>query len=260
MTSRKGDVMLIKPELEKTLKSLRLSGIITSLPARIQQSSEGGLAPLEFFELLLEDEVLRRRDRLFERRIRLARIDPNKRIDNFDWSFNKRLPKKQICELATTQFIANRENVVIVGPPGTGKSHAVNAITLCAIQSGYTALYFQIHDLIASIMEANATGERKTFFSKLLKTDLLILDDLGFKRLHHDDAEELLELIMRRYERSSTVMISNRPIEDWPKVLGDAATASALLDRIMHHAHMISFQGKSYRMEQTTLAKNKKEV
>lgn len=252
--------MLIKPELEKTLKSLRLSGIITSLPARIQQSSDGGLAPLEFFELLLEDEVQRRRDRLFERRMRIARLDPNKRLDNFDWSFNKRLPKKNVCELATTQFIADRENAIIIGPPGTGKSHAVNAIAMCAIQAGYTALYFQIHDLIASIMEANATGERKTFFAKLLKADLLILDDLGFKRLNHDDSEELLELIMRRYERTSTIMISNRPIEDWAKVLGDAATASALLDRLMHHAHMIAFFGKSYRMEQTALAKNRKEV
>jgi len=109
-------------------------------------------------------------------------------------------------------------------------------------------------------MEASATGERKTFFAKLLKADLIILDDLGFKKLHHDDAEELLELIIRRYERSSTIMISNRPIEDWTKVLGDAATASALLDRLMHHAHLISFQGKSYRMEQSVLAKTGKNV
>ena len=252
--------MLIKPELERTLKSLRLSGIIAALPARIQQAADGGLAPLEFFEALLEDEAVRRKDRLFERRIKTARLDPNKRLDNFDWSFNKRLPKKTLCELATTQFIANRENAIIIGPPGTGKSHITNAIALCVIQAGYTALCFQIHDLIASIMEATATGERKTFFAKLLKTDLLILDDLGFKRLTHDDAEELLELIMRRYEKSSTIMISNRPIQDWPKVLGDAATASALLDRIMHHAHMISFQGKSFRMEQTPLAKKGKDV
>ena len=250
--------MLIHPELEKTLKSLRLSGILASLPARIQQASDGGLAPLEFFECLLEDEVSRRRDRLFDRRLKLARLDPNKRIDNFEWHFNVKIPKKQICELAAARFIAERENIILIGPPGTGKTHIMNAIALCAVQAGYTALYFQIHDLIASIMEADATGERKGFFKKLLKTDLLILDDLGFKRLRHDDAEELLEVVMRRYEHASTVMISNRPIEDWPKVLGDAATASALLDRLMHHAHMIPFHGKSYRMEQTALAKNRK--
>lgn len=247
--------MLIQPEMEKTLKSLRLSGILATLPARIQQASDGGLAPLEFFELLIEDEITRRKDRLFDRRLKLAHLDPNKRIDNFDWHFNQKIPKRTICDLATAHFIAERENIILIGPPGTGKTHAINAIALCAVQSGYTALYFQIHDLIASIMEADATGERKTFFKKLLKTDILILDDLGFKRLRHDDAEELLEVIMRRYERASTVMISNRPIEDWPKILGDAATASALLDRLMHHAHMIPFYGKSYRMEETALAK-----
>lgn len=252
--------MLVKPELEKTLKSLRLSGVITTLPARIQQASDGGLAPLEFFELLLEDEMLRRRDRLFERRVSLAKLDPNKRLDNFDWNFNRQIPKKTLCELATAHFVANRENIIAIGPPGTGKTHIINAIALSAIQSGYRALYFQIHDLIASIMEATATGERKTFFSKLLKADLLILDDLGFKRLCHNDAEELLEIIMRRYEQSSTIMISNRPIEDWPKVMGDAAAASALLDRMMHHAHLISFPGKSYRLEQTSLAKRKEKV
>jgi DNA replication protein DnaC len=247
--------MLIHPELQKTLRSLRLSGILASLPARIQQASDGGLAPLEFFECLLEDELQRRRDRLFERRLKLARLDPLKRIDNFDWSFNPKVPKKQLCELATARFIADRENIILIGPPGTGKTHIVNAIALCAVQAGYTALYFQIHNLVAAVMEADATGERKAFFKKLLKADLLILDDLGFKRLRHDDAEELLEIIMRRYEHASTIMISNRPIEDWPKVLGDAATASALLDRLMHHAHMLPFHGKSYRMECAALAK-----
>lgn len=247
--------MLIHPELEKTLKSLRLSGILASLPARIQQAADGGLAPLEFFECLLEDEIQRRSDRLFERRLKLARLDPLKRIDNFDWRFNLKIPKSQVCELAAARFIADRKNMILIGPPGTGKTHIANAIALCAVQAGHTALYFQIHDLVASVMEADATGERKTFFKKLLKTDLLILDDLGFKRLRHEDAEELLEIVMRRYERASTIMISNRPIEDWPKVLGDAATASAILDRLMHHAHMISFQGKSYRMECAALAK-----
>lgn len=251
--------MLIDQELERTLKSLRLSGILASLPARIQQASDGAVAPMEFFELLLSDEMARRKDRLFDRRLKLARLNPLKRLDNFDWSFNSKIPKKIICELATTRFVADRENIIAIGQPGTGKSHLMNAIALCAIHAGYSPLYFQVHDLIASIMEASATDQRKGLFAKLLKTDLLILDDLGFKRLKHDDAEELLEIIMRRYERASTVMISNRPIEDWPKTLGDAATTSALLDRLMHHAHMICFQGKSYRMEENALAKKRKE-
>jgi DNA replication protein DnaC len=251
--------MLINHELERTLKSLRLSGILASLPARIQQASDGAIALMEFFELLLSDEVSRRKDRLFERRLKLARLNPLKRLDNFDWSFNPKISKKTVCELATVRFIAEHENVIAIGQPGTGKSHLMNAIALCSIHAGYSPLYFQIHDLIASVMEATATGQRNTLFAKLLKADLLILDDLGFKRFKHDDAEELLEIIMRRYERNSTIMISNRPIEDWPKTLGDAATTTALLDRLMHHAHMIAFQGKSYRLEENALAKNRKE-
>lgn len=251
--------MMIAQELERTLKSLRLSGILASLPARIQQAADGAIAPMEFFQLLLNDEMTRRKDRLFERRLKLARLNPLKRLDNFNWSFNSKIPKKLVCELATARFIADRENIIAIGQPGTGKTHLMNAIALCAIHAGYSPLYFQIHDLIAGIMEATATGQRKSLFSKLLKADLLILDDLGFKRLKHDDAEELLEIIMRRYEHASTVMISNRPIEDWPKILGDAATTSALLDRLMHHAHMIPFQGKSYRLEDNALAKKKRD-
>jgi DNA replication protein DnaC len=251
--------MLIAPELERTLRSLRLSGMAASLPARLAQAADGGVAPLEFLELLLQDELTRRKDRLFDRRLKLARLNPLKRLDDFDWSFNPKLPRKLVCEFATAQFVANKENIIAIGPPGTGKSHLMNAIALCAIHAGFAPLSFQIHDLIAAIAEASATGEREAFFNRLLKTDLLILDDLGFKRLRHEDAEELLEIIMRRYERASTIMISNRPIEDWPKTLGDAATTSALLDRLMHHAHFLSFQGKSYRMEQSALAKIRKD-
>lgn len=247
--------MIVKPELAKTLKSLRLSGILTTLPARVQQASDGSMSPLEFLEVLLADEIDRRRDRLFERRIKLARIDPRHRLDAFDWSFNPRIAKKAVCELATTRFIADRENAIFIGPPGTGKSHLAQSIALCAINAGYSALYFQLHELTDAMAEAEAIGERKSFLAKCLAADLLILDDLGLKRLKSVDAEEVLEIIMRRYERSSTIMTSNRPIEDWAKVLGDAATASALLDRLMHHAHLIPFQGKSYRMEKAALAK-----
>ena len=250
--------MMVKPELEKTLKSLRLSGILTTLPARVQQASDGSLSPLEFLEILLADETDRRKDRLFDRRIKLARIDPRYRLDAFDWSFNPKLPKKTICELATTRFIADRENAIFIGSPGTGKSHLAQSIALCAISAGYSALYYQIHELTDSIAEAEATGEQKSLLAKLLAADLLILDDLGLKRLKTSDTEEILEIIMRRYERSSTIMTSNRPIEDWAKVLGDAASASALLDRLMHHAHLVSFQGKSYRMEKAALAKTRR--
>lgn len=251
--------MLIKAELEKNLKTLRLSGMAVTLPARLQQSMDGGMSALEFLEQLIQDELERRKDRLFDRRIKLSRINAQKRLDNFDWHFNPKIPKKDLCNLATTHFIAERENVIFIGPPGTGKSHMAQAVGLCAIHAGYQVLYYPVFELLDLIQATRHGSEWKPLLEKLLQAQLLILDDLGMKRLSTENAEDLLELIMRRYEKTSTLITSNRPIEDWSKILGDAATTSAMLDRLMHHSHCVPFQGKSYRMEQTAaLAKSKR--
>lgn len=250
--------MIIKPELERTLKSLRLSGICQSLPARHQQALDGAMSPLEFLESLLEDEMNRRKDRLLERRIKAAKLDPLKRLDNFNWSFNPKVSKREICELAAARFISQKENTIFIGAPGTGKTHLAHAIGLNAVLAGHTVLYYQIFDLVDGLTEAAAVGERKAFLSKILNVDLLVIDDLGIRKMAPEKAEELLEVIMKRYEKNSTLMVSNRPIEDWAKILGDAATTSALLDRLMHHANLIAFQGKSYRMDQAALAKHQR--
>ncbi len=248
------------PTLHALIKNLRLSGILTTLTARAEQAASGGMSPLEFFETLLQDEWDLRKDRLFERRRKTARLNPLWRLDNFDWSFNPKLQKKNLCTLATAKFIPQRENAILIGPPGTGKSHIAHAIALCALQAGYSVLAYPVFEVLELITEAAATGQRKELFAKLLKPDLLLLDDLGMKKLAPEMAEDLLEIIMRRYEKTSTLMTSNRPIEDWPKILGDTATTSALLDRLMHHSHLIPFQGKSYRLEQSTLEKKKQEI
>lgn len=247
--------MFIKNELIKTLKALRLSGLIPALPARIEQAKVDNLDPAEFLEIIFNDELDKRKDRLFERRVKSARINPGKRLDNFDFSFNPKIPKKTVFELSTTQFMQNAQNVIFIGPPGTGKSHLVQAVALCVIQAGLKVLYYQLHELLDVLIEANATGIKKTITQKLLTPDLLILDDLGMKKLQSDRAEELLEIIMRRYEKNSTIMTSNRPLEDWPKLIGDAATTSAILDRLMHHAVMVPFNGRSYRLHQRCVEK-----
>lgn len=247
--------MFLKNDLIKTLKNLRLSGLIPALPARIEQAKADGLDPAEFLQIIFQDELDKRKDRLLERRIKSARINPRKRIDNFDFSFNPKIQKSVVFDLATTRFIMHAQNVICIGPPGTGKSHIAQAIVLCAVQAGHKAVYYQLHELLDMMIEATATGARKPLIQKLLVPDLLVLDDLGMKKLPPDRAEELLEIIMRRYEKNATILTSNRPLEDWPKLIGDAATTSAILDRLMHHAVMLSFNGKSYRLHQTVADK-----
>jgi len=247
--------MFLKNELVQTLKTLRLSGLIPALPARIQQAKADNLLPEEFLQIIFQDELDQRKDRLLDRRIKSSRINPDKRLDNFDFAFNPKIPKGLVLDLATTQFLDRAQNVICIGPPGTGKSHIAQAIALCAVQAGRKALYYQLYEVLDMMAEANLTGTKNLLVQKLLTADLLILDDLGMKKLSHDRAEELLEIIMRRYEKSATILTSNRPLEDWPKLIGDAATTSAILDRLMHHALMLSFNGKSYRLYQTSLEK-----
>ncbi len=223
----------VNPELERKLRHLRLSGFVQALPVRNQEAISSHLAYVEFLELLVEDELARRRDLLFNRRLKQARIPQVKTFDNFEWSFNPKLPKQLVLDLATTRFVRERGGVLLIGPPGAGKSHIALALACNAITAGYTALYRSAFDLVQDFREAEATGTRKQLVHDLVRVDLLVIEDLGMRQLPPAAAEDLLEVFTRRYEQGAVILTTNRPLEDWGQVLGDTAAAGAILDRFL---------------------------
>jgi DNA replication protein DnaC len=239
-------------EVTRALRQLRVSGMAATLESRIVQAQADESAPLDFIATLVQDELQRRQDRLIERRVKHAEFrDAGRTLDTFDFDFNRKLDRRLVFDLAAGHFIGKQEDVLFLGPPGTGKSHLAQAIGHAAIQQGHKVLYREAHMLLEELTEATIDGTRKQRFTELATVPLLIIDDLGMRKLPATAAEDLLELVMRRYERASTLLTSNRPVDDWGKLLGDVGAMSATLDRLLHHAHVLKCGPRSWRTRQT---------
>jgi DNA replication protein DnaC len=235
-------------EIERALRSLRLSGIADVLETRLVQAQAESWAPVDIVAALVQDELVRRQDRLLNRRTKSAHFrDQGRTLDTFDFDFNKKMNRSLVFELATGRFIAQHEDALFLGAPGTGKSHLAQAIGVAVIHQGYKVAYRETHVLLEEIADATLTGQRKELMQALATVPLLIIDDLGMRKLPSTAAEDMLELVMRRYERASTLITSNRPVDDWGKLLGDAAAVSAMLDRLLHHAHVLKCGPRSWR-------------
>lgn len=237
-------------ELERALRSLRLSGMSVTLQARSLAVASHEMDFIEAFSWLVQDELDRRRSRLLDRRYTLSGLPERKDLKSFDWNYNPRLPKREVLELATLKFIDAREDALLLGPPGTGKSHAAKALALLAVNRGHKVLYREAHQLIEDINEARELGAIRKYRAQLKAAELLLIDDLFLRKLPASAGDELADVLMSRYEKASTILTSNRPFEDWAKLLGDVVVVTPLLDRLMHHGHLLKFEGKSWRLKE----------
>jgi DNA replication protein DnaC len=229
------------------LKRLRLSGILETLDARNQEAIDDRWSYVEFLARLLEDEVERRAQKQLALHIRRAGINTTKTLESFSFNFNPSINRQQILDLSTCSYIRQRRNVLICGPTGVGKTHLAHALVHEACRRGYTALFVNTYRMLQHLNGGRADGTLDRRFQTYLRPDLLVLDDFGLKPLSPPGPEDLYDVIHERYERGSILLTSNRALDEWPALFGDALLASAGLDRLTHRAHVVVITGTSFR-------------
>lgn len=238
--------MMIHPLLPK-LRQLKLSAMALTLDVRAAQAVERQLTPLEFLALLLDDELERRSQQRLARRLSQSGCDPQKSLVHFDFAATPGVNRTLIQDLATCAFVARHENILLCGPTGVGKSHLANAVACEALKRDYRVFSRPVHRLLADLHAARATGSHHRLLARVLNVDLLVLDDFGLQPLSAQAVQDLYEIISERYEHGSLIVTSNRAFEEWAEVFANDLLASAALDRLTHHAHIVIIRGQSYR-------------
>jgi DNA replication protein DnaC len=237
------------------LKQLRLPTVLREYEKAARECARDGVDHLRYLLRLIELELLDRERRVTERRIREARFPAVKSLDTFDFTAIPSLNKMLVIELARSEFITRRENIIALGNSGTGKTHVALALGLSACQKGCSTLFITAHSLSSQLMEARDRKRLMKLQAQLQNVKLLIIDELGYVPLSQVGAELLFEVFSQRYERGSTMVTSNLPFEEWPSVFQSERLTGALLDRLTHHVHILELNGDSYRLKHSASRK-----
>lgn len=233
--------------MTKKLKKFHLSGMAENLELRLKQAEGEDMGYSEFLELLLTDEANRRADNKRKRQYKKAHLPFEKNLDEFEFSFQPSINKKQLQELSTCRYLEKHENIIFLGQPGTGKTHLAVALGLEALTRGYDVLFTTLWEMINDLQQSRADHSYEQKIKKYQKPSLLIIDELGYRSMAEKTVEDFFEIVTRRYETGSIIITSNRTLPEWGQVFIDKTLTTAIIDRLMHHVHVITIKGESYR-------------
>ena len=241
-----------REQIRWMLADLKMPGALEAVDGILSKADGGSVTAAEAIQELLGAQIGLRNNRRLQAAMRSSRLPAVKTLEEFDFSFQPSIKREQIESLGELSFLERRENVVLLGPPGVGKTHLAIGLAIAAAQSGRRVYYGTLSDLVTSLEEARAAGALKRRLAVLAAPSLLVVDEIGYLPVSQTGAMLFFQLMSRRYERASTVMTSNKGFEEWGEVLGDEVMAAALIDRILHHCHIVNIRGNSYRMRQHT--------